>query len=67
MTMELLTRNDLAKRWSVSKRTIDRLRKYGMVPWTDLSKGRGGKAIVRFRLGDIELYEERTTKKLNLP
>jgi hypothetical protein len=62
--MKLITRDELATRWSLSKRTIDRLREYGIIPWTDLSKGIGKRPIVRFRLYDIESYEEKNTKKL---
>jgi hypothetical protein len=55
----LLTREAVAARWSVSLRTLDRLRQDGLIPWVDLRRGRGAKPIVRFCLEDIEDYEQR--------
>jgi hypothetical protein len=55
----LLTREAVAARWSVSLRTLDRLRQDGLIPWVDLRSGRGAKPIVRFCLEDIEDYEQR--------
>ncbi len=55
----LLTREALASRWSVSVRTLDRLRQDGLIPWADLRRGRGAKPVVRFLLSDIEEYEQR--------
>jgi len=55
----LLTRQDLAKRWSVSVRTIDRLRQDGILPWIDLNNGHGAKPLVRFPLKDIEDHEQK--------
>jgi hypothetical protein len=60
--MKMLTRHDLAERWSTSIRTIDRRRKFGLIRWIDLSGGRGGRPIVRFRLSDVEHYEEKMTQ-----
>jgi hypothetical protein len=57
--MKLLTRVELAKRWATSERTVDRKRMLGLLPWLDLSGGRGKRPLVRFRLADIEAYEER--------
>lgn len=57
MAVEHLTRVDLANRWNSSVRTVDRLRQRGLLPWVDLSAGRGGRPIVRFTLTDIEEYE----------
>jgi hypothetical protein len=57
MTEPHLSRKDLASRWTVSVRTIDRLRKDGRLPWVDLSGGAGARPIVRFRLRDVEDYE----------
>jgi hypothetical protein len=54
----LLSREALASRWSVSVRTIDRLRQDGCLPWVDLRRGLRGKPIVRFMLPDIEEYEQ---------
>ncbi len=53
-----LTREDLAKRWNASTRTVDRLRQHGLIPWVDLSAGRGARPLVRFRLADVEDYEK---------
>jgi hypothetical protein len=54
-----LTREAVAARWSVSVRTVDRLRQDGSLPWVDLRGGRGGKPIVRFPIADVEDYEQR--------
>ncbi len=55
--MKLLTRHELAERWSTSIRTIDRRRKDGLIRWIDLAGGRGSRPSVRFHLADIEAYE----------
>ncbi len=55
----LLTREAIAARWSVSLRTVDRLRQNGHLPWVDLNGGRGRKPLVRFCLEDVESYEQR--------
>ena len=55
----LLTRNDLSSRWGVTVKTVDRLRRRGLLPWLDLSNGKGGKPLVRFRISDIEAFETR--------
>lgn len=60
--MELITRMDLAKRWQISMRTIDRKRRLGLVPWVDLAQGQGARPCVRFRLADIETLESRMVK-----
>jgi len=52
-----LTREDVATRWGVSPRTVDRLRKSGRLSWIDISGRRGERPIVRFTLLDVELYE----------
>jgi hypothetical protein len=57
--MELLTRSGLAKRWKSSVRTIDRRRQIGLIPWVDLSGGKGSRPVVRFRLSDVEDFEKR--------
>jgi hypothetical protein len=53
----MITRFDLAKRWRCSTRKVDRMREEGLLPWVDLSGGRGARACVRFRLADIEALE----------
>jgi hypothetical protein len=53
----MLTRDDLAKRWKTTPRTIDRRRVLGLLPWVDLAQGTGKRPQVRFRLEDVEDYE----------
>ncbi len=60
-TEKLLNRNDLAERWGTSVRTIDRKRKDGLIKWIDLAGGRGNRPTVRFKLADIEEYEQQMT------
>jgi hypothetical protein len=57
--MRLLIREELAARWGTSKRTIDRKRQDGLLPWVDVSGGQGSRPIVRFRDDDVEEYERR--------
>ncbi|MBM4327358.1 MAG: DNA-binding protein [Deltaproteobacteria bacterium] len=57
MDATLLDRNQLAERWCVSVRTVDRARQDGRLPWIDLARGRGARPCVRFRLDDVERYE----------
>ncbi len=59
METQRLSRNQLAKRWGVSPRTIDRMRMDGRIAWLDLTGGKGARPLVRFRLADIEAYEEK--------
>jgi hypothetical protein len=61
--VELLTRAQLAQRWHTSARTVDRRRKLGLLPWIDLTGGRGKRPLVRFRLADIEEFEGRMLQK----
>lgn len=61
--MEFFTRQELAARWKTSVRTIDRRRELGLLPWVDLAGGRGNRPCVRFKLSDIEHYEEKMTMK----
>jgi hypothetical protein len=56
----LLTKNEVATRWNCSKRTLDRLRLDGKLPWLDLTNGRGAKPLIRFRQKDILAYESAT-------
>lgn len=58
----MITRLELAKRWKCSARKVDRMRKEGLLPWVDLSQGRGARPCVRFRLVDIEILEARMVK-----
>jgi len=56
---KLISRKQLANRWSVTAKTIDRLRRRGILPWVDISSGKGSKPLVRFRLHDVVDYEFR--------
>jgi len=56
---DFLTRQQLAKRWKVQLKTVDRLRQRGLLPWMDLSGGHGKKSLVRFSISDVEHYESR--------
>lgn len=62
-TVQLLSRGQLAERWHISERTLDRRRKLGLLPWIDLTGGRGKRPLVRFRLEDIEEFEGRMLQK----
>jgi hypothetical protein len=42
---------------------VDRRKKYGLLPWIDLSGGIGSRPMIRFRLTDIEEYEAKGSKK----
>ena len=55
--MEFLSRENLARRWGLSERTIDRLRSMGQLPWLDLARGKRARPIVRFALEDVEAFE----------
>jgi hypothetical protein len=57
--MELLTRSTLAERWQTSTRTVDRRRQDGLIPWVDISGGKGRRPIVRFRIDDVVAFEGR--------
>jgi hypothetical protein len=63
--MKLITRLELAMRWGTSQRTIDRRRRQGTLTWLDLAGGHGKRPIVRFRLEDIEMYENQMLQKGN--
>ena len=54
-----LTRKEVAERLNCSVRTVDRLRKDGILPWVDVSAGRGNKPLVRFRDADLAALEAR--------
>jgi hypothetical protein len=57
-TETLLTREVLKQRWGVGLRMIDRLRAANKLPWIDVSAARGSRPTVRFRLRDIEDFEQ---------
>lgn len=59
--MLYFTRAELAERWKMSVRSVDRLRLRGKLAWTDFSNGSGLKPTVRFRLDQVEAYETKTT------
>ena len=54
---QFMTRHQLASRWMLSVRTIDRLRQDGFLTWTDIAGGQRARPIVRFSIGDVEKYE----------
>jgi len=60
MEKQLISRSQLASRWGVTAKTIDRLRKAGKIPWLDLTNGGGRKTLVRFLEQDILAYEALT-------
>lgn len=55
--MELLTRKDLAKRWGLSVKTIDNMRRRKEIPWCNLTPGMK-RPTVRFILEDVIEHEE---------
>lgn len=61
--MKLLTRHELSERWGISIGTIDRQRKLGLIQWIDLAGGKGSRPIVRFKLSEIEHYEEKMAQQ----
>ena len=63
-TDRLLTRKELADRWELSIRTIDRLRENGLLPWTDLACGQGARPIVRIRERDADAIEAGNRKAI---
>lgn len=60
--MVFYTRKEVAGFLKVSKRTIDRLRRDGILPWVDLSAGRGKKPVVRFPAAAIENFLRANSK-----
>jgi len=62
---ELLTRSQLAKRWNCSVRKIDRMRDLGLIPWIDLSAGKGSRATVRFKNTTIIEFETQNSKSID--
>ncbi len=61
MTEQLLTRQQLGKRWGAGIRSIDRLRERNELPWIDISPHRRDRPMIRFRLSDIEQFERMRT------
>ncbi|MGO9116831.1 MAG: helix-turn-helix domain-containing protein [Desulfomonilaceae bacterium] len=56
MDAQSLSRRELATRWGISVKTVDRLRETGQLPWIDLSTS-PRKPLVRFPLAEIERFE----------
>jgi predicted site-specific integrase-resolvase len=54
-TTRLITRRDVAERWSYSIETIKRLEKSGKLPVAKITSGQA-----RYRLADIELIEKQS-------
>ncbi len=54
-TGSLMTQDDLAARWQVTKMTLLRRRSAGLLPFVKLGRG------VRFRLADVIAIEEKNT------
>ena len=52
MTVKYLTQNDIAERWAISPRTLERWRWLGIGPRYLKIRGR-----VRYRQADIDAYE----------
>lgn len=52
--MRLLTRRQAAELLGVSLRTLDRLRREGLIPWIDVKAGRGGRGIIRLDHAALE-------------
>jgi hypothetical protein len=52
-----LSRRELAERWKVSHKTIDRLRFAGKLSWVNLASHSGKKPLVRFKVEDVEAFE----------
>ncbi|MFH1113714.1 MAG: hypothetical protein V1792_07305 [Pseudomonadota bacterium] len=62
-----LSRVELAERWRMSIKTVDRLRSSGCLPWIDVSGGRGARPIVRIQLHDVIQFEERMRSERREP
>jgi hypothetical protein len=57
MNGQSLSRIELAKRWRVCIKTVDRLSETGQLSWIDLATS-PGKPLVRFPLAEIERFEK---------
>ena len=64
---KLLTRKSVSQHLGVTPRHIDRLRQNGRLPWIDLSAGMGKRPCVRFKLADIEAFEQRFRQDVSSP
>lgn len=64
-TYRLLTRGQLANRWNCSVRKIDRMRKYGLLPWIDINCGEGSRPTVRFQTSAIQDFESKNLMSIN--
>lgn len=60
----MLTETELAKRWKLTKRTLQLWRREGKGPkFVNLSESE--KAKIRYRLADVVAYENRDTEAKN--
>jgi hypothetical protein len=50
----LVTRKQTARQLKITERTVDKLRRLGVLPWIDLTMGKTGRPIIRFQQTDIE-------------
>ena len=56
--MQMLTTEELARRWRMNENTLRRWRLDGLGP-NYIKMGEGPKSSVRYRLADIENFEDR--------
>jgi hypothetical protein len=63
----MLTRRQLAQRWQTTPRTIDRRRMLGLLPWIDLTQGKGGRPQIRFLLEDVQAFEQQARLCVGVP
>lgn len=57
MAHEFISRADLAKRWHVSMKSVDRLRAAKLLSAVDISGKRGKRSTIRFRFADVLAFE----------
>lgn len=62
--MTMLTTEELARRWKIAQNTLRKWRVDGFGP-NYIKMGDGKNATVRYKLQDIEAYEERNYAKIN--
>lgn len=60
----MLTTEELARRWKVAQNTLRKWRVDGIGP-SYIKMGEGKNATVRYKLEDIESYEERNYATVN--
>jgi hypothetical protein len=65
MSCELLTKKEVMARLKVCRRTVDRMRKKGQLPYLDLATGR--KPLVRFKVADIVALENQAWRTGDRP